>query len=251
MCKMGKTRLLIVEDEVILLDEMIYELEAVGYDVVAGVTDSDEALEVLARENVDVALLDIKLEGSQLDGIGTGKRMRELYSMPIIYLSSLSDQQTWEEAKATMPAAFLIKPFQVREVNFAIELALLRTAGKEETALPEEGETPILLDDRLFIKSNGVYNRLDIQDLLYVEADGAYSTIHARHTEWVLSVNLNRLFNDVLEHECLMRIHRSYVVNIEEITRFQRDVVFIGDVKIPIGKTYQAVFQKRFEDRIL
>ncbi len=123
----SKHKILIVEDETIIAMELSHRLKRAGYDVVAAVASGKEAIKETAELLPDLILMDIHISGS-LDGIETAEIIHSAQDIPIIYLTAFSDDKTLERAKLTEPYGFLIKPFEERELETTIEVALYKRA---------------------------------------------------------------------------------------------------------------------------
>jgi DNA-binding NtrC family response regulator len=114
-------KILIVEDEFIIADDLSFMLKNAGY-VVCGIADSfDEAMEMVGKYQPELVLLDIHLKG-QLTGIDLARRLGEL-NIAFVYLSANSNQKILEEAKATNPYGFMVKPFREKDVLISLEIA--------------------------------------------------------------------------------------------------------------------------------
>lgn len=116
-------KVLIVEDEPPISMEISFILEDYGYQVAASVYSSEDAIEYLSQNTVDIALLDINIMGS-MNGIELAHHINKFYQIPFLYISSFSDGSTMEKANATKPKGFIGKPFKSEDINNAIELAL-------------------------------------------------------------------------------------------------------------------------------
>jgi CheY-like chemotaxis protein len=121
-----KTQILIVEDELIVAENLRLALAGMGYEVPEPAGDSSTAIERAASLCPDLILMDIVLEGSGLDGIETAERIAKIMDVPVIFVTAHSDKKTLSRVKATGPYAYILKPFNERELAFAIELALER-----------------------------------------------------------------------------------------------------------------------------
>ena len=118
-------RVLIVEDEAVVALDLSQRLTTLGYGV-AGIADSGEsAVMSAARERPDVILMDIRLQG-EMDGIDAAHRIREANDVPVIYVTSYTDDTTVQRAVKTEPLGYLIKPFTDQELRTTIEVALYR-----------------------------------------------------------------------------------------------------------------------------
>ena len=118
-------KILVVEDEGIVAEDILQSLENMGYIVPKVLSSGQEALKVIPKIKPDLVLMDIVLRGT-LDGIETSKRIKEKYNIPIIYLTAYADRDTLEKAKKTEPYGYLLKPFDVRELRITIEMALYK-----------------------------------------------------------------------------------------------------------------------------
>jgi CheY-like chemotaxis protein len=127
---MTKARILVVEDEVLVAEELREDLERIGHDVVGIVARGEDVVESVSRGKPDLVLMDIRL-GGLVDGIEAADRMRAEFDIPVIFLTAFSDAETLERASGTMPAAYLLKPFNERELaaNVSVALAASRLRG--------------------------------------------------------------------------------------------------------------------------
>ncbi len=129
-------RILIVEDEFVTLDNLRDSLERCGYTVSGDAMSVQEAVQVLDRRETDLAIVDINLRGVQA-GLELGNIIRRDYRLPFLYLSAYSDQATVAAAAATKPSGYLVKPFQLLDLQNAIRLALHQAPAQEASPEPE------------------------------------------------------------------------------------------------------------------
>lgn len=122
---MEKARILIVEDEAIISMDIKGILEGHGYTVADSAISGEEAVEKASRLKPDLILMDILLAG-KIDGIEAAVQIRKKHDIPIIYITSYSDEAKLEKAKITEPYAYIIKPIKEKELYSNIEAALNR-----------------------------------------------------------------------------------------------------------------------------
>ena len=122
---MSKTRILVVEDEVIVAQDLKATLEKLGYAVPGVVSTGEDAIDKAGRLRPDLVLMDIVLKGD-MDGIQTARHIRKGLEIPVVYLTAYADDATLERAKITEPFGYLIKPFEERELRTSIEMALYK-----------------------------------------------------------------------------------------------------------------------------
>lgn len=116
-------RIFVVEDEAIVCEDIAQTLKQLGYEVAGTAQSGMEALLAVESLSPDLVLMDIKLSG-RLDGIQTTAAIRKRWSIPVIYLTSHSDEATLGRAKETGPHGYLLKPFNERDLRTSIEVAL-------------------------------------------------------------------------------------------------------------------------------
>jgi DNA-binding LytR/AlgR family response regulator len=247
---MGSLRIFIVEDKTVVAEHIASVLENAGYETCGNVSSGEEALELVADAMPDVILMDIHLAG-QLDGIETAKRLNAGFSIPIIYLTDHGDTDTFNRAKHTHPANYLSKPFDQNRLLQAIELAFFN-ASKGSHGGSAKGtdnpETIMLLDDRFFIKDKGVIARINVKDVLWIEADGSYYKIKTEKEEHRSLVGNLTIFSKSFQHPYLLRVHRSYIVNIDKIVKLEGNTIrFEGTSEtIPTSNDHREELKKRF-----
>ena len=127
-----KIKVLVVEPDSITARDLREMLHSFGYTVTSIVSTGEDALEKAKKESPDLLLLDITLPG-KLDGIQTGHRFRRLHNIPIIYVTTQSDEKTLQKAKLAEPNGYILKPIDERELQIAVEIAL-RTHAKVKKA---------------------------------------------------------------------------------------------------------------------
>jgi PAS domain S-box-containing protein len=127
---MKPTRILIVEDEIIVALDLQDRLSDLGYEVTGVVDRGDGALALVATTLPDLVLMDIRLKG-EMDGIAAAEQIRRRWRIPVVYLTAFSEDHTLQRAKVTEPFGYIIKPFEDREIQAAIEMALYKHQAEQ------------------------------------------------------------------------------------------------------------------------
>jgi CheY-like chemotaxis protein len=122
---MKKKRILIVEDERILAEDLKRLLTKMGYEVTGIAASGDEAIQSVQGQRPDLVLMDIRIQGPQ-DGIDVAEHLYAEYGVPVSYLTAFADAPTLDRAKGTMPYGYILKPFEPRSLQAVIELAIHR-----------------------------------------------------------------------------------------------------------------------------
>lgn len=227
-------RILIVEDEMIISEDMAGMLEDSGYTVVGQAIDFDEAISMIESEKPDLVLLDINLQGEK-DGIDVAERLNEIVKIPFIYSSSLGDQGTVGRAKKTNPSAYLVKPFKEEQLIAAIEIAMSNFAISGKRQADEEKLT--IFNDAIFIKDGQRFTKLRLANIVYVSKSDNYIDIHTTDARYIVRSSISG-FLDQVNFPNLFRTHKSYAVNLHFVTDVNPNTIKLGEIEIPLAKTY-------------
>ncbi len=130
-----QARVFVVEDEGLIAHSIATSLRRAGYQVAGIAGSGEEALEKVSDLRPQLILMDIHLSG-RMNGIEVAERVKELYEIPVVYLTAHSDVETLNRAKITEPFAYLPKPVQQANLFTAIEIALFR--HRVETELRQQ-----------------------------------------------------------------------------------------------------------------
>ena len=128
---MAQSRILVVEDEVIVADDIRRSLKNLGYDVPSIVSSGEAAIKKAEEDRPDLVLMDIMLQG-KMDGIEAAGNIISRFDIPVVYLTAYSDEKILERAKITEPFGYLIKPYKDRELEINIEIALYKHRTMKE-----------------------------------------------------------------------------------------------------------------------
>jgi len=128
---------LITEDDKISAKFLEESLKSLNYNVVAVAQTAEEAIELSSIHNPDIVIMDINLPGD-IDGIEATKRIRTIYKIPVVYLTSHSDTSTLERALNTEPNGYVLKPFKKQELFTIIEMALYRDTLEKKLKANEQ-----------------------------------------------------------------------------------------------------------------
>ncbi len=120
---MSQIRVLIVEDEALIAEDIADYLSNIDYTISGIAYDYTRAVHELETNCPDLALLDVNL-GSGKDGIQVAELIQEKYKLPFVFLTSYADKATLDRAKHTRPLGYIVKPFDERDLLSTLEIAL-------------------------------------------------------------------------------------------------------------------------------
>lgn len=233
--------ILITEDDPIIAADIQSRLKGAGYKV-QGAYDGATALRLASTQRPSLVLLDVNL-GSGLTGIEVAEKLRTTYpTLPLVYLTSNSDEVTFHRARATSPQGFISKPFRGVDLLHTVALVLDRSereVGGEHSAKvePESGH------GHLLIRHGERSVRVPMADILLVEADDYYCKVHTKEQVLTATMTLKK-FSLLLPEPPFLRVHRSYVVNRKHVTAVDENYLYLGDTRVPVSRGKRAAVRQ-------
>ena len=243
---MNNLQITIVEDELIVSEDLKEILLDEGYDVTGCFESAEEALIHLAHVKPDLVMIDIRLKG-KLSGIDLAEALRKSQPVPIIFVTANTDEATYQLARRTRPQAFLVKPFNARALIAAVDLALFNFSEDHtaeaivDSALLDRKDFHGTIQDGFFIREGGRHKKIRLNDLLFIEADGSYAKLVTNTGQHVITQNLSTFLRKA-NLPLLVRVHRSYIINVNRVDSFDESYVYIDKYPIPVSKTYRSEF---------
>ena len=246
---MGNVSVLVVEDENIVAKDIQQSLLKMGYKVIGTASSGEKAKEILKENQPDIILMDIMLKGN-MSGIDTAEYVKDIYDLPVIFLTAYADENTLSKAKITEPYGYILKPFKEIDLHTSIEMALYK--HKKTSELKKENEIyATLLDgnnsaDFLFIRAKAKLVKIKMVDLFYVEALKDYVTFHTASGDYTIHATMKDIERK-LPKTVFQRLHRSYIVNMDKIASISGGDVILADInkEIPVGGNYRDEFGER------
>lgn len=234
---MSALKIGIVEDELVIGRTILNTLEELGYDHCGPAINYTEAIEMLDKHKPDLLLLDIQLAGKK-DGIDVAQKLNDSYKIPFIFLTANSDSETIDRAKKVNPHAYIVKPFTKEELYAAIEIAFNNfTGGKTNDASVKPSSYQA--KEYMFIRDGYIFRKVLFSELVYLESDANYVTLHLTSQKKVMVRSTLNDFMEQLDPQVFVRIHRSYAVNIHFIEEITPVDISVSGAKISVGKSFK------------
>lgn len=238
---MKKLKILVVEDEMIIADNICLILEDLGYEVLEPAINYQEAIDIIEAENPDLVILDIQLAG-KLDGVDLAQTVNKDYKVPFIFLTSNSDSGTLERVKSVNPHAFLVKPFKKEDLFTSIELSI--HSYQQNLESKEEHEDQSLIKDAIFVKDKNLFHKIKLTDIRYLKSEHVYVEVYTTDSKkHLIRGSLTKLSNRLPDY--FYQTHRSYTINLNHMDAINSAYVIIGEDQIPIGKNYREELLSR------
>ncbi len=245
---MKEARIFIVEDDYVVAKNLSFLLENLGYKVQGVSETGEESLLQIKKEKPDLVILDIDLAGA-LNGIDVGKKLKEQFQVPFIYVTAHADGQTMTEALPTEPWAYLAKPFNENTLRSSIELALYKVFQQKQPPAvlePDSQEKKYSMKDAIFIKSKNRLVKVALHDILFVEANDIYANVYTQENKYLVNYTLKAIAEKFPEKNFL-RVHRSYLVNRQMVEAIEYNDLLLKGHRIPVGKTYREDLMRYFD----
>jgi DNA-binding LytR/AlgR family response regulator len=221
-------RILVVDDEKSIAEMSAAMLTDLGY-VVTGIAHTyDSAIAKLTSSKPDLIILDIDLK-EEKSGIDLANYIKENLHMPFLYLTSFADIDTVKKAAKTTPEAYLIKPFSQEDLFTTIEVI----RNKKE------------INYNIRLNTGIEVVNVPANEISIVKSDNNYIEVHVNQKKHLVRSSLETFLKEN-ENSNFVRIHRSYVVNLQKINSFSKQHVIIGDFKCPISRSYKEELFHRF-----
>ena len=241
---MKEERILIVEDDVSISENIEEILQLLGYVNIDIANSANQAVKEIKKHRPDMVFMDIKLKGDK-DGIELGEIIHQMVDAPIVYVTSYSDPEIIERAKRTHPAGFIVKPFNTNDIHAMVEIVLYNQRSRPisaDTVGSPALESPYLVTDAVYIKADNAFERVDYPDIYYVEANGNMVTIFTKQRNYTIRKSMKDM-EEKLPSNLFLRVQKSFIVQLAMIENFNTKEINLktGDV-VQVGRQYYNSF---------
>jgi len=227
-----KVRCLLVDDEPLAIQLLQTHLKRMEiFEVAATSTNALKALEIIRHEAIDLMFLDIKMP--QLNGIDFLKTLKH---PPAVIITTAFREYAIEGYDLDV-VDYLLKPITFERFFKAIDRYLRNRKIQSQNIMPAAK------DQAITIRSGGKFHRLEIADILYIESNKDYITIHSSQRIVTTKYKITVIEQELKQFNFL-RIHRSFLINTNKITAFTTNDIEIGKQVIPIGTNYKELVQQ-------
>ena len=235
-----------IDDEPLALRQLKSYIEKIPYlELTATCNNALEAQQLLASQHVDLIFVDINMP--DLNGVDF---VRALIDRPMVIFTTAYSEYAVEGFKLDA-VDYLLKPFSFADFNRSVTKAQslyeLLAYRKTQGDVPAPEATP---RDREYISIKADYKTtlVRISDIVYLESEGEYVRLHLDDRSTITTLFRLKNMEAALPSEMFMRVHRSYIVNLQRIRSYVKGRVFISDSEyVPIGENYREAFQRYIE----
>lgn len=233
-------KVLIVEDDFSFALDLQMLVEEMGYQCVGIMDSGEKAYELINKKSPDAILMDIDLKG-QLSGIELAERLQKK-NIPILFITSYKDENTYQRAKSLRMIGFLVKPLNDLTLLTAID-ACLRD-------IPEsiKDENLNLLNDSLLIKKGKLFHKVNLEDIYYIKSELEYVSIHTVDDKFIMRESLKK-FIDILSSHRFFRSHQSYIINLDYLSSVDMNdsvAILMNDHQAPISRRNRKLIEEQW-----
>ena len=236
-----KIKCLAIDDEPYALQQIVdYILKTPFLELTGKCYNAFEAMDFLASNTIDLIFIDINMP--QMSGMDF---VKTLHSQPNIIFTTAYSQYAVESYKVDA-IDYLLKPITyddfLRSANKAQKFIL-----QKQTILQKEEPKQYF-----FVNSDGKIIKINLQEIYYIESMSEYVKIYLANEKYIVTFMRLKNLEEFLSKNKFMRVHRSYIVNTQNITTIERNrIVFYGNTYVPISEQYKSEFKKFIDEKFL
>lgn len=229
MISLEDLKVLIIEDDVSESLDLLLKLEKIGVTKIVSASTFEESREKINDNLYDLAFVDILLNQQE-----KGLELAELLSaknIPFITTTNLTDLSVFYNLIEYNPIAYFQKPVDPLELRYRLET--ISESLKERKS------------NFLFHKDGSEYIKVKKENIIYIEADGNYTTIHTKKKKFMLRTSLKKLLQKI-DSTTLIQVHRKWVIRLDLIDYYngQTKKATIGELNFPVGRKFQPILTK-------
>ena len=237
----------IIDDEEMATKVIASHLSQIpDFEVVGIYHSAVEAFLQLEQQPIDVMFLDIQMPKI------TGMSLLQMLKKPPLTIMTTAHRDYALESYDLEVVDYLLKPISLQRFLKSIsKVKKLLQPSSPNMELQEErslvaaqattrgtAETKNIPADHLFVKSNRMHHKVALKDILYIEAIKNHIKVVAKHESLIALIPISD-FQAKLPQADFLRVHRSYIVSLSQINKFDSYALHIGNKTIPIGRSYQ------------
>lgn len=235
-------KVIIVEDEYTIALDTEMKLTTQGFMVLGIANDFVSLMEIMSEDTPDIILMDINL-GEGGSGIEIAKKLKKIISVPIVFLSAYSNPEVVSAALETEPFGYLVKPYKVEDLVITMQLAKSQWLAKMAVNELKADSDAV---DSVYVQSGTKLVKIDLAEILFLQALDNYSIIQTEKNKVVVSLYLSQLAEKFPANQ-FYQIHRSYVVNLKNIQSIDGNTVYVGKFEIPVSRSNKADFLSKLK----
>ncbi len=231
-----KIKAIIVDDEPLAIEILKKYSDTIDYlEILGTFTNPLEAIRFISKEAIDLIFLDIEMP--MINGVDL---VESLKTKPNIIFTTAFPQYAVDGFNLDA-VDYLLKPISYKRFLKAINKIFNGVNQKEEI-----NDNPVFVNNSenkfIFVKSDYENIKVTIQDIKYIEGLKDYLKIHLSTNKSILTLSNFSSIIEKIDNQDFIRVHNSYVVNLNYIKSIQKNRILIDTIRIPISETYKKEF---------
>ncbi len=222
-----------VEDDQLIAESLCDILECLEHQVVGTAASGEKALDLLKNTEADLILLDIQLNGG-MDGVALAEIIKKDYDLPFIFTTAFADPQTIEKARDMGPFGYIVKPYGIKDIHASLEVAMGTYRSMQELKQSQLQESYVR-NNHLYVKMDSRLVKIKDDDILYIEAQGDYAVFKTEKKSYVVHTTMKNI-EQKLDPEKFLKVHRSFIVNLDHIVDIEDTNLLIKEKVIPVSR---------------
>ncbi len=250
MTKNEHIKIIVVEDDVIIAENLKWTLLELGYDVVDVCNNYQETINSIKENDFDLLILDINLGSYENEsGIDIARALPDIKEIPFIFLTAYSDKDTIREANALNPSAYLVKPTNEGTLFACIQMAIENFNNHKKPINPEKKNQK---SEFFYTKIGTSVHKVFWADVICIKSIKNYIEIYIKERQncYLIRTSLKQCLEEMMPHKIqksFISINRSTVIKIDCITLLEENVVKTQCGEFEISKN----FYKKINNAIL
>ncbi len=238
-------QILVVEDDQLIADSLNDILECLDHKVVGIAASGEEAIAILKKKpEIDLIMLDIQLSGG-MDGVALAEMVKRDYDLPFIFTTAFADPETIQKARNMGPFGYIVKPYGMKDIHAAMEVAMGTYQTLQEIKQNQLKESYVR-NNHLYVKMDSRLVKIKDDDILYIEAQGDYAVFKTDKKGYIVHTTMKNI-EQKLDPEKFLKVHRSFIVNMDHIVDIEDGTLLIQDKVIPVSRGNRDSLMSRIQ----
>jgi DNA-binding LytR/AlgR family response regulator len=231
---MKNLNVLIVEENERTGNELKGMLKSLDHHVVGQAKNAVEAMEMIDEHDPEFLIINICVNDKH-DGIYLGSKLKDCYHIPYIFTSSdPDDTELIQKAILEKPFGFVLKPYDAKDIDTAMQIALAQfeEVNRLEQDLRQQTANKV---SSIFLKVNSRLVNINLSDILWIECKGDYAVFKTEDQSFIIHSTMKNI-EQKLSSSQFLKVHRSFIINLDKIVDIEDSNLVISDRVIPISR---------------